>query len=231
MVIACLVSCVSTTGNSANTVFPQTLDISDPKQKAAYAAGYLQMKSVLSANTPLDKEVFSLGLNDALANQTPKLDKAEMERIVDWQQLAQVNLEAIKQTLLKPGRAFLALNKTQPDVKTLASGLQYKVIKSGKGKLKPKITDKVQIFYRFSKIDGSDLKKDALPGKAMRTSFVNRLPKGLQEALLLMNQGSDWQLYLPPDLVYGEFGNLSGGILPNETLLCNLELVSVELPK
>jgi FKBP-type peptidyl-prolyl cis-trans isomerase len=130
--------------------------------------------------------------------------------------------------MLKQGRSFLAHNKTEPDVKTLASGLQYKIANPGRGKQPAKATDTVNILYRFSRLDGSDLTKDALPGKSIRKSPVSRLPKGLQEAITMMTEGAQWRLHLPPDLMNGEYGALASGILPNETVLCDLELDSIE---
>lgn len=231
MVIACLVSCASNTGNTANNHFPQALDTSDPKQKGAYAAGFLQMEALLSVNKPFDRGAFSTGLYDALNKQAPKMSKPDMEQLVDWRQSAQVNLEVIKQTTLKPGQVFLEKKKSQPDIKTLASGLQYKVLKKGNGKLKPKISDTVRIYYQYTGIDGKSLNNIAIPGKIVSDAIVSRVPKGMQEALLMMDEGAEWQLSLPSALAYGEIGFLSYGILPNETILCNLELAYIKQPK
>jgi hypothetical protein len=76
------------------------LDVSDQKQMLGYAAGFQLAKTLLSINSPFDREAFALGVQDALSNQTPKLEKTELEQ-VDSQQLGQLNLEAIKQTMLK----------------------------------------------------------------------------------------------------------------------------------
>ena len=232
MALTGLVACATNSANPSNDLLSQDLDLNDGKQKVGYASGNQQMKALLNANTGLNREAFMAGMGDALYNQPAKIAKPELEQSADWQQLAQINLDAIKQTVGKPGKAFLAKNQTDPEVKTLKSGLQYKVIKPGNGKATPKLTDTVQFLFRFSKIDGSDLTKDALPGKTFRKAVVSRLPKGLQEAVLLMTKGEEWQLFLPPDLMYGDVGALASGVLPNETLICDLELDFIaELPK
>jgi FKBP-type peptidyl-prolyl cis-trans isomerase len=227
ILLAGLTSCATQGDKTAANTLQRELDVSDQKQKLGYAAGFQHAKTLLSINSPFDRDAFTLGVQDALSNQTPKLEKAELEQ-VDSQQLGQLNLEAVKQIMLKQGRSFLAHNKTEPDVKTLASGLQYKIANPGRGKQPPKATDTVNILYRFSRLDGSDLTKDALPGKSIRKSPVSRLPKGLQEAITMMVEGAQWRLYLPPDLMNGEYGALASGILPNETVLCDLELDSIE---
>jgi len=226
-----LSACASTNNQNTALLRPQELNTADTKQKQAYAAGFQQMKTLLGSNSPYDRDGFALGLQDALLEQTPKLDKTELKQALDDPQLGQLNLELVKQTLLKQGRSFLARNKTAADVKTLASGLQYQVTAAGKGQQTAKPEDTVQILYRFSRLDGSDLSKDALPGKSLRKTPVARLPKGLQEAVTQMTPGAQWRLYLPPELLHGENGSLSSGILPNETVMCDLELESIEAGK
>jgi FKBP-type peptidyl-prolyl cis-trans isomerase len=227
ILLAGLAACATQGDKTAANALHRELDVTDQKQKTGYAAGFQQAKTLLSINSPFDRDAFAQGMQDALSNQTPKLEKTELEQ-VDSQQLGQLNLEAVKQTMLKQGRSFLAHNKTEPDVKALVSGLQYKIANPGRGKQPPKVTDTVNILYRFSRLDGSDLTKDALPGKSIRKSPVSRLPKGLQEAITMMVEGAQWRLYLPPDLMNGEYGALASGILPNETVLCDLELDSIE---
>jgi FKBP-type peptidyl-prolyl cis-trans isomerase len=229
--LSLLSACATTDNQNTAALRLQELNSTDAKQKQAYAAGYQQMKTLLSSNSPYDRDGFALGLQDALLEQAPKLDKTELEQALDGPQLGQLNLELVKQTLLKQGRSFLARNKTEPEVKTLASGLQYKVTATGQGQQTAKPEDTVQILYRFSRLGGSDLSKDALPGKSLRKTPVARLPKGLQEAITQMTPGAQWRLYLPPDLLHGENGSLSSGILPNETVLCDLELESIEAGK
>lgn len=99
------------------------------------------------------------------------------------------------------GEAFLAKNLKQEGVKTTKSGLQYKVIKTGKGAT-PKPTDVVSCHYRGTLIDGTEF--DSSYARNEPTEFpVNRVIAGWTEALQLMHVGDKWKLYIPADLAYG----------------------------
>jgi len=227
-VLATLAGCAAPRDPQIPAALSRDLDGADAKQKLAYAAGYQHAKTLLAANNPFDKDAFSQGWYDALLERQPRLAVSEAEHVGIGQSLVQFNLDAARELALKQGRQFLAQNKTRPEVKTLDSGLQYQIEAAGAGKRSPKLEDSVQIMYRLTRIDGSELAKDALPGLSLRKSVVGKLPKGLQEALALMVEGAKWRLYLPPDLMHGANGSLSHGILPNETLICELELDSIQ---
>jgi FKBP-type peptidyl-prolyl cis-trans isomerase FklB len=123
------------------------------------------------------------------------------------------------------GQAFLAKNKTQPGVATLPSGLQYKVLKAGQGK-KPTINDTVVCNYRGTFINGTEF--DSSYKRNQPASFaVDGVIKGWTEALQLMPVGSKWQLFIPPELAYGERG-AQGAIPPNSTLIFEVELLSIQ---
>jgi FKBP-type peptidyl-prolyl cis-trans isomerase len=122
------------------------------------------------------------------------------------------------------GTAFLTENKKKEGVKTLPSGLQYKVIKEGTGKT-PKATDTVVTQYKGTLIDGKEFDSSYKRGEPA-TFPVNGVIRGWTEALQLMKEGSTWQLVVPPELAYGEQG--AGPIGPNATLIFEVELVSVK---
>jgi FKBP-type peptidyl-prolyl cis-trans isomerase len=129
---------------------------------------------------------------------------------------------------LKDGETFLAENKKKEGVTTLPSGLQYKVVKSGTGKT-PKATDKVTTHYRGTLIDGTVF--DSSYERKEPTSFpVNGVIKGWTEALQLMKEGDNWQLFVPAQLGYGERG-AGGKIGANATLIFEIELLKVEPPE
>jgi FKBP-type peptidyl-prolyl cis-trans isomerase len=125
---------------------------------------------------------------------------------------------------LKSGEAFLAENAAKAGVKTLPSGLQYKVIQSGSG-ASPKATDKVTVHYRGTLIDGTEFDSSYSRNKPA-TFGVNQVIPGWTEALQLMQEGDKWELYIPPKLAYGERG-AGSRIPPNSTLIFEVELLSV----
>jgi FKBP-type peptidyl-prolyl cis-trans isomerase len=222
-----LMSCATTGDSGLKSATPQEIELITDKQKADYATGFEQIKALINDNTTLDRQAYLLGINDAMDNLNPRLATSEMDKVLDWQALAKANLQVVKKATLTVGQAFLVKNKSKADIKTLASGLQYKIITEGKGTLRPKITDTTLIHFRLSRIDGKELTEDALTGKIVREARLAKLPKGLQEALQLMTEGSNWQLFIPSDLAYGEHGVLASGIMPNETLVCDIDLLHI----
>jgi len=127
--------------------------------------------------------------------------------------------------LKKEGEAFLAANKEKEDVKVTDSGLQYKVLEEGNGPI-PTATDKVEVHYHGTLIDGTVFDSSVERGKPI--SFpVNGVIQGWQEALQLMPVGSKWKLFIPYDLAYGERG-AGETIKPFATLIFEVELLGIE---
>jgi FKBP-type peptidyl-prolyl cis-trans isomerase FklB len=110
-------------------------------------------------------------------------------------------------------------------VVTLPSGLQYKILKPGEGK-KPVLDDTVICQYRGTLIDGKEF-DSSYKHNAPATFPVKGVIKGWTEALQLMPVGSKWELFIPPDLAYGERG-AGADIGPNSTLIFEVELVSIK---
>ena len=129
------------------------------------------------------------------------------------------------ETPTEKAEKFLMENKAKEGVKTLPSGLQYKVIKDGEGAT-PKLTDTVVTHYRGTLIDGTEF-DSSYKRKEPATFPVSGVIKGWTEALQLMKEGAKWILYVPPKLAYGERG--AGGLIgPNETLIFEIELLKVK---
>jgi FKBP-type peptidyl-prolyl cis-trans isomerase FklB len=123
------------------------------------------------------------------------------------------------------GEAFLAENAKKEGVKTTASGLQYKVIKSGTGE-SPKSTDTVKVHYHGTLIDGTVFDSSVQRGEPISFPVTGVIP-GWVEALQLMKVGDKWQLFIPARLAYGE-RSPSPVIGPNSTLIFEVELLSIE---
>lgn len=134
-----------------------------------------------------------------------------------------IKIELSKAQLLK-GQKFLDENKMREGVKVTESGLQYEIIKEGKGNL-PKAVDRVKCVYHGTLIDGTVFDSSKEAGDTT-TFAVNRVIKGWGEALQLMPQGSEWRLYIPASLAYGERG-AGDKVGPNEALIFEVNLVEV----
>ena len=123
----------------------------------------------------------------------------------------------------KAGEKFLAENKKKAGVVTLPSGVQYKVIKEGKGEM-PKDTSLVEVNYEGRTLEGKVF--DSSYKRGVPTEFTpQQVIKGWAEALTMMPVGSRWMIYIPQELGYGSRG--AGPIKPYSTLIFELELLEI----
>lgn len=118
---------------------------------------------------------------------------------------------------------FLADNKTKDGVKTTPSGLQYKVLKEGKGAV-PSDTTKVKVNYKGTLIDGTEFDSSYKRNEPFVCSAKDVI-KGWGEAITMMPVGSKWELYIPQELAYGTRN--MGTIKPFSTLIFEVEVVDV----
>ena len=122
------------------------------------------------------------------------------------------------------GAKFLAENATKENVKVTESGLQYEVLKAGRG-AKPAASDRVKVHYHGTLIDGTVFDSSVDRGEPATFGVTQVIP-GWVEALQLMTVGSKWKLYIPYDLAYGE--RKAGSIPPYSALIFEVELLSIE---
>lgn len=121
------------------------------------------------------------------------------------------------------GADFLAANKAKKGVVVLPSGVQYKVLRAGKGK-KPTEESTVKCRYKGTLTNGTSIDKtDEKKPSALRVAGF--LP-GLKEAVKLMPSGSKWEIVIPPELAYGTKGNR--GVGPNAVLIYQMEIVGIK---
>jgi len=208
---------------------PLTLDTD--KDKASYAIGLNIGRSMKKDGVEISPELLTKGIKDGIADAKPLLTDDEITKVLTSLQneVRKHQQEAFQAALTKnkeEGDAFLAANKTKPDVVTLPSGLQYKILQAGDGP-KPTATDTVMCNYRGTLIDGTEFDSSYKTGKPA-TFPVGRVIKGWTEALQLMPVGSKWELYVPSNLAYGERGTNGGPIGPNATLIFQVELLSIQ---
>ena len=200
------------------------------KDQISYALGMNVGKGLHRESIDVDPNLVMQGLKDALSGgKTLMTDEQAQQTMMQLQMEVRDQEEAKRkaaaETNLKKGQEFLAANKTKPGVVTLPSGLQYKIIKQGTGP-KPTLGDVVTCNYRGTLIDGKEF-DSSYKRNEPATFPVKGVIKGWTEALQLMSVGSKFELYLPPDLAYGEHG-AGQDIGPNETLVFEVELMSIK---
>jgi FKBP-type peptidyl-prolyl cis-trans isomerase len=194
-------------------------ELKTTRDQASYSLGMTMGTSLKKQGVDIDLELLVQGLRDASGNG--KLLMTE-EQAFEAMQAFEKDIAA-KQS--QESQRFLVDNKKRPGVKTTASGLQYKIVKAGKG-AKPKADDVVSVVYRASFVNGTEFETSG--GKPFTTP-VNQVIPGWQEALTMMEVGSKWQLFIPADLAYGEQGS-PPAIGPNTTLVFDLELMQINKP-
>jgi len=207
----------------------EDLNLKDEKARLSYSVGYQVGSDFLRQGKDINPDVLLKGVSDAMSGNEPLMSPKEMRTVLtDLQrevvaaQEKQMRAEAEKN--LEAGRAFLAENGKKEGVRTMPSGLQYKVIKEGSGKT-PTEHDTVTAHYRGTLIDGTEF--DSSYSRGQPASFrVNGVIKGWTEALLMMKEGDKWELFIPPDLAYGD--KRTGNISPNSTLIFEVTLISVQ---
>lgn len=205
----------------------------DDKEKASYAIGMMFGNQIKRANFEVDPDVVAAAMKDVIDGKEMKLTEAQgRETIMAYQQAAR---KKVAEKNEKEGEAFLAANKSKPGVNTKSVTLpdgktaefQYKVITEGSGPT-PQSNDVVKVNYRGTLINGKEFDSSAKHGQPA-TFPVNRVIKGWTEALQMMKVGSKYELYIPPQLAYGENG--SGQIEPGSTLIFEVELLGIEPPQ
>jgi FKBP-type peptidyl-prolyl cis-trans isomerase FklB len=199
------------------------------KEKASYAIGLNIGRSLQSDSVDVDPDILLQGLRDALAGSEPLLTDDEAKEALsavraEVNKRQQERMQAAGETNRKQGEAFLAANKSKEGVVTLPSGLQYKILKQGTGP-KPVPSDSVVCNYTGTLIDGTEFDSSYKRGEPA-TFPVDHVIKGWTEALQLMPTGSKWQLFIPPELAYGQKG-AGADIGPNATLIFEVELISI----
>jgi FKBP-type peptidyl-prolyl cis-trans isomerase len=208
-----------------------TLTLKTQKEKASYALGMniaagLKRQGI---SATVDAALTARGLKDALSGSKTLLTEDEQKAaLTQLQTEVRGNMEAKAHEAGAParkaGEQFMAANKAKEGVVTLPSGMQYKILTEGKGP-KPTASDVVKCNYRGTLINGKEFDSSYKTGKPV--SFpVGGVIKGWTEALQLMPVGSKWQLYIPPDMAYGDRG-AGSDIGPGETLIFDVELISI----
>ena len=198
--------------------------------KASYVIGIELGKQLMISKDYIDLDAMKLGMKDIFSGTKPRLTNDEMRQaMLDYQQSKKKRELAMAEKFSKhnkkEGKAYWEANKKKKGVITLPSGLQYKVLKSGNGKISPKLTDKVVTHYHGTLIDGTVFDSSYNRGEAV--SFrVNAVIKGWSEALMKMKVGDKWQLVIPSNLAYGEQG-APPSIGPGATLIFNIELLKI----
>ena len=219
-----------------NVTAAEQSPLSDEADRINYSIGHQIGTDFKRQKVKLDEQALSLGLQHGQAVEKPLLDKAEMqEALIELKRnitnkmknesTARINKrKQIEQKKRDDGKAFMLANKTRDGVKTMPSGLQYKVLKKGDG-VKPKIDDYVTFNYRARTLDGREYDSSSKKGGPV-TYRANGVLPGFTEGIQMMQPGAKWELYLPPEQAYGRHGPIA-----HQTIILEIELLSIAKKK
>lgn len=209
------------------------------KEKVSYGIGLNQGKSLAEklkqSGAELNAEALAKGFLDGLKAAEPKFKDEEIEasfkifqaELGKLQKAQEKKALAAAENNLKEGKAYLEKNAKKEGVKATKSGIQYEVLKAGKGKESPAKTDTVTTHYHGTLIDGTVF--DSSVNRKQPAQFrLDQVIKGWTEILQLMKVGDKWKVTIPSDLAYGANPRPGGPIAPNSVLVFEIELISID---
>ncbi len=195
----------------------------------SYAAGVEIARNFRRQEVPINPDLLLKGVQDEMSGKELLMTEQERRGVMrEMQNEVMVKMARKRQLAAEENRQkedeFLAANKNKEGVITLASGLQYQILKKGEGMI-PTDDDSVECNYHATHLDGTEL-DGTDPGKPALLKVAKLLP-GWREAMKIMPEGSTWQLFIPARLAYGEKG-AGYEIEPNELLIFKVELLDVK---
>jgi len=215
----------------------------DNKKQAAYYAG-IQIGQQISTRMlkGINHEIFgddstkTISMKNFMAGfVSGTTGKGGLMTVDSAQNVAQTMMQAVKAREMEKtygpnkeaGEKFLAANAKKEGVKTLPSGVQYKVIKEGTGAI-PADTSLVKVHYEGRLLNDSVFDSSYKRGEPINLR-CNQTIKGWTDAMVHMPAGSVWEVYIPQELAYGE--REQGMIKPFSMLKFKIELIEVNPKK
>lgn len=183
----------------------------------------LNAKSLI--NSDFVKKGFADGLNKRDAAALKGLDRKKI--MAGFEALINVKYQKITAGFKAEGDAFMAANKKKPGVIITPSGLQYIVLKTGKGP-KPTRDARVKMSYIGMNPDGSIF--DQSPSGQGISFGLNEVIPGWTEGIQLMNVGTKIRLFVPQELAYAGNPPQGANIKPYSPLIFEMELLEIEKP-
>lgn len=196
--------------------------------KLSYALGYEAGRDLGRHNLQIDIATVVRGVQEGYAGKTPSVPPQEMQRVIAVMQqtmLAQARTAYAKLAAanLQKARQFFAQNKSREGVVTLPSGVQYKMLEAGKSDKIPTLQSEVTLQYRGAFLDGTVF--DNTYDRNQPVQFpVSQMIRGWQQVITRMHSGDHWQVFIPPQMAYGDRGQ-PPRIGPNEALVFDIHLL------
>ncbi len=210
--------------------------LSDKSDRINYTIGHQIGTDFKRQKVELNEQALRQGLQHGQSGTGPLLKQKEMQALLQElkrnitekmkkEAVARINSrKQIENSKRSESEAFMRKNQTREGVKTMPSGLQYKVLKKGVGR-KPTVSDYVTINYRARKMNGKEYDSSFKKGGPV-TYRANGIIPGFTEAIQMMQPGAKWELYIPPNLAYGRKSPLA-----HQTVIIEVELLAINKRK
>jgi FKBP-type peptidyl-prolyl cis-trans isomerase FklB len=202
-------------------------ELKTPKEKRSYALGMSYGNQFKSQSVDIDPAILAQALKDVLSGGKLRMTEEQAANaIAEMEQGIFEKLKAQAATNKTEGQAFLDKNRKAQGVTTRENGLQIKIINPGKGK-KPGSDDIIVCQWKGTLINGTEFINSYKQNQPVTIPMQNVPFQGLALALPDMQPGAKWQLFIPPELAYGDrIGN--SPVPPNSTLIFEIELLEIK---
>ncbi len=226
LAVAAAISLAACAPGSGDSTADASLETDD--QKTSYGIGHNIGQGLAPLADRIDDDAFLRGLNAGLAENDPAVSIDTLQSLLqgfqmELQQVRQEQVAAEAEENQAVADSFLAANAEREGVTTTESGLQYEVVEEGDG-ASPDSTDQVTVHYTGTLPDGTQFDSSRDRGEPATFPVQGVIP-GFSEGLQLMSVGSNYKLYIPPELGYGS--RPQGDIPPNSALIFDVELLEV----
>jgi FKBP-type peptidyl-prolyl cis-trans isomerase FklB len=200
-------------------------------RKLSYALGYEAGRDLGQHGLQIDISAVLRGVQDGYGQKKPAYTPQEMQQVIAAMQqrmVAQARAAYAKLAAdnLARARKFFAQNRQRQGVITLPSGVQYKVLEDGRGEKSPTLNSEVTLQYRGAFLDGTVFDNTYDRGQPV-TFPVDQMIRGWQQVVTRMHTGDHWQVFIPPQMAYGERGQ-PPRIGPNEALIFDIRLLDTK---
>ncbi len=214
-------------GDGSNTAAAPALDTD--RARISYMVGLDMAKTLAPVKDEVDLEIAIAAIRAVHAGQKPALDEAQANAVREQfgevlRKKQELAMRELARKNLAEADAFLKKNLQADGVKATASGLQYQVLREGKG-AKPGATDTVRVHYTSTTLGGTQIESTYASGHAASIA-LNRVFPGWAEAVQSMPIGSKYKFWIPPALAHGERG-AGEKIQPNMLLVFEVELLEI----
>lgn len=210
-------------------------DVTSEKGKLSYAVGWNLGSDIKRGETEFDIESVITAIRDVVNDNEPKVNPEEMKTLLIalGEEVRAKQVERIRKLAEEnqvKSEEWLQANRAKTGIKALSSGVQYRIIEEGEGP-RPTMDSTFMLHYRGTKMDGREFDSSFARGTPVEYTF-ERVMKGWQEVLPMMKVGSTYQVFIPPELAFGQEGFVDPQrnimiVEPNEALMFDLKLVEI----